>query len=349
MRACRTADQDAEVIPAPNRARSAPIAARVRPRVANRTARPASPAQPSAMAAPPSSCPVSDRVSGTIEFVACTVAHCRPAAEMTSAAPAAHSAAAVRSSRRRRLFGSFTDHSVQYVGVPAGAVAGVAGRTHLVDLDQQGVAVAVERDGLDPLLVAGGVPLHPVLLAAARPVGAPPGGQGAVQGLVVHLSHHEHFACVVLLGDGGNEAVGGALQARCDLGVQVGRAYGHGVHSAGSAGCCDTGTPRRPRTTGSGAGPSQTTEELQGADLVGLRTPVTLRHLELDALILVEAAVPGGLNRRVVHEHVRSTTVNGDEAEALFGVEPLHRALLRPVFLLATTLGLAPRVPGPVA
>src|SRR5258708_21391837 len=175
MRACRTADQDAEVIPAPNRARSAPIGARVRPRVANRTAGPASPAQPSAMAAPPSSCPVSDRVSGTIEFVACTVAHCRPAAKMTSADPAAHSAAAVRSSRRRRLFGSFTDHSVQYVGVPAGAVAGVAGRTPLVVLDQPGGAGAAERGRLHPLLVARGGPPRPVLPAAPHPVEAPAG------------------------------------------------------------------------------------------------------------------------------------------------------------------------------
>ena len=40
----------------------------------------------------------------------------------------------------------------QHVGVEAGAGAGVAGRTLLVDLDQQRVAVAVEADLLDPLL-----------------------------------------------------------------------------------------------------------------------------------------------------------------------------------------------------
>ena len=57
--------------------------------------------------------------------------------------------------------------SEEHVGVEAGAVAGVAGGADLVDLDQDGVGVAVQGDGLDVLDVAGGVALDPVLLAAA--------------------------------------------------------------------------------------------------------------------------------------------------------------------------------------
>src|SRR4051794_22078082 len=75
--------------------------------------------------------------------------------------------------------------------VEAGAVAGVAGGAGLVDLDQEGVAVAVEGHGLDELDVAGGVALDPVLAAAAAPVRAAAGGQGAAQGLVVHPAEHE--------------------------------------------------------------------------------------------------------------------------------------------------------------
>src|SRR6266571_2425428 len=94
----------------------------------------------------------------------------------------------------------------QHVSVEAGPVAGVAGGADLVDLDHQGVSVAVKRDGLDPLAVPGGVALHPVFLAAAGPVGAPAGGEGAMQRLVVHPAEHQHLAGVVLLGDGRDQS-----------------------------------------------------------------------------------------------------------------------------------------------
>src|SRR5690606_29774401 len=84
---------------------------------------------------------------------------------------------------------------------------------------------------------------------------------------------------------------------------------------------------------------------LQGDDLVSLRTPVTLRHLELDALVLVQRAVPAGPDGRVVHEAVRPAAVDSDESEALLGVEPLHGALLGHVFLLAAKPGPTPRGP----
>jgi hypothetical protein len=53
--------------------------------------------------------------------------------------------------------GRFAGHRLEHVGVEAGPVAGVAGRADLVDLDQQGVAIAVQRHRLHPLLVPGGV------------------------------------------------------------------------------------------------------------------------------------------------------------------------------------------------
>src|SRR5918997_2885137 len=103
--------------------------------------------------------------------------------------------------------------------VEAGALAGVAGRALLVDQDQQGVAVAVQPDVADPLAVAGGLALHPVLAPAARPVGGPAGGEGAAQRLVVHPGDHEHLTGVVLLDDGGDQPGGGAAQQGGDRGV----------------------------------------------------------------------------------------------------------------------------------
>ena len=60
---------------------------------------------------------------------------------------------AVRVSARRSR-GRGADDRVEHVGVEAGAVAGVAGRADLVDLDQHRVAVAVQRDATSP--TAGG-------------------------------------------------------------------------------------------------------------------------------------------------------------------------------------------------
>src|SRR5918997_429078 len=59
--------------------------------------------------------------------------------------------------------------------VEARALAGVAGRSLLVDQDQQRVAVAVQPDVADPLAGGGGAPPPPPLPPAAPP-GGPPGG-----------------------------------------------------------------------------------------------------------------------------------------------------------------------------
>src|SRR5690242_10097849 len=75
-----------------------------------------------------------------------------------------------------------------------------------------------------------------------------------------------------------------------------------------------------------------------GADVRGLRALLALRGLELDALVLLERLVAVARDRRVVDENVRATAVRGDEAEALFVVEPLHSSLRHAVFLLARAL-----------
>ena len=109
---------------------------------------------------------------------------------------------------------------VHHVGVEARVVAGVARGSHLVDDEQEGVAVAVEADLLDPLDVAGGVALGPVLAARARPVRRPAGVDRAVQRLVVDPGQHQHLAGAVLLHHDGHQALRGAPQARGDRRVE---------------------------------------------------------------------------------------------------------------------------------
>src|SRR3954453_18547589 len=107
------------------------------------------------------------------------------------------------------------------VGVEAGARAGVAGRTLLVDLEEHGVTVAVETHRDDVLAMAGGLALDPVLPAAAAPVRRAPGRQRGCEGFVVHPPEHQHLARVVLLGDRRHQPGVVAAQALGDGGVQI--------------------------------------------------------------------------------------------------------------------------------
>src|SRR5207247_695434 len=56
-----------------------------------------------------------------------------------------------------------------------------------------------------------------------------------------------------------------------------------------------------------------------------LRTLRSLRHVELDLLVLLQVLVSLARDLAEVHEHV-GTIGPGDEAEALLGAEPLHGA-----------------------
>src|SRR4051794_34580516 len=68
-----------------------------------------------------------------------------------------------------------------------------------------------------------------------------------------------------------------------------------------------------------------------GLDVLRLRALGALGDLELHALVLVQRAVALALDGRVVHEDVGAAAVLSDEAEALLGVEPLHRTLCHAV------------------
>ena len=70
------------------------------------------------------------------------------------------------------------------------------------------VAVAVETDLADVLAVPRGLALLPVLLAAAAVEPGATGGQGAPEGLGVHVGEREHRPVGGVLDDGGHEAVG---------------------------------------------------------------------------------------------------------------------------------------------
>src|SRR3954469_23090802 len=67
-------------------------------------------------------------------------------------------------------------------------------------------------------------------------------------------------------------------------------------------------------------------DKSERADVRGLRALLALRDLELDPLVLVQAAVAGSLDCGEGGEDVCAAVVRGDEPEALVRVEPLHNA-----------------------
>ena len=69
-----------------------------------------------------------------------------------------------------------------------------------------------------------------------------------------------------------------------------------------------------------------TTRKSERADVRGLRALLALGHLELNPLVLVQAAVAGSLDSGEVGENVGSAVVRGNEPEALVRVKLLHNA-----------------------
>jgi len=69
-----------------------------------------------------------------------------------------------------------------------------------------------------------------------------------------------------------------------------------------------------------------------------LRALGALADFELNASVLVEGLEATGLDLRVVNEDIAIGVIRGDEAEALFSVEPLDSSLCH-VFLLSMDLG----------
>ena len=86
---------------------------------------------------------------------------------------------------------------------------GMAGRTaNLFDLQDHGIRVAVEPDGLDLLHHAGAFALMPEVLAATAPVMGLTRGEGGLPGIFVHPGEHEHFAGGRILRHSGDKATG---------------------------------------------------------------------------------------------------------------------------------------------
>src|ERR1035441_3005904 len=121
--------------------------------------------------------------------------------------------------------------------VEAGAVTGVTGpRPLLVDLDQQGVTVAVVVDAAHVLAVARGLALAPVLLSATAPEPGPSGVERAAEGLAVHPGEHEDGTVGGILDDGPDQTVpveGDPIELGVGKGDRGGR-VGGGVVRAGA-------------------------------------------------------------------------------------------------------------------
>src|SRR5688572_28602164 len=77
---------------------------------------------------------------------------------------------------------------------------------------------------------------------------------------------------------------------------------------------------------------------LDGPDVLGFLTLSTRRHVELDALAVLERLVALSLDLREVHEDILAL-VTGDEPVTLLGVEELHGTCGHSdSFVLLTTL-----------
>src|SRR5918993_2318482 len=89
----------------------------------------------------------------------------------------------------------------------------------------------------------------------------------------------------------------------------------------------------RPRSTSAAGAFAWCVPCLEAADVLCLQTLGALRDLELDLLALFERTVAVARDGAEVREDVGRAVVRSDEAEALFGVEPLdgsgcHTAVL---------------------
>src|ERR1700733_2510227 len=85
-------------------------------------------------------------------------------------------------------------------------------------------------------------------------------------------------------------------------------------------------SPRRSLGDRAAASPIRR-QSLQRANLLRLRALGAAHGGVLHPLVVIEAAVPVGLDRGVVNEDVRRAIVGGDETKALVRVEPLHCSL----------------------
>jgi len=93
-----------------------------------------------------------------------------------------------------------------------GLVTFVAGGADLLDLDEQRVAIAIERNVFDGLGVAAFLAFHPEFLTGAAPKMRFARGNGFFERSAIHPRHHQDATGAGFLHDGGNEALGVKFQ-----------------------------------------------------------------------------------------------------------------------------------------
>src|ERR1700744_5858216 len=94
----------------------------------------------------------------------------------------------------------------------AGLITFVTCGANLLDLDEQYVAITIERDVFDRLCVAAFFALHPKFLARTAPEMRLAGGDGTLKRRAVHPREHHHPPGFVLLNDGWNQTIGVKFQ-----------------------------------------------------------------------------------------------------------------------------------------
>ena len=93
-----------------------------------------------------------------------------------------------------------------------GFVTLVTSRADLLDLDQQRVAVAIEREILNRLRMTAFLTLHPEFLPGPAPEMGFAGGDGFFQRGAIHPRHHQYAPGARFLHNGWNQPVGVEFQ-----------------------------------------------------------------------------------------------------------------------------------------
>ena len=84
----------------------------------------------------------------------------------------------------------------------------MASSADLLDLDQQSIAIAIQRDVFDRLGMAAAFSFHPELLTRAAPKVCFTGGNRFLERGPVHPGHHQNPARTEFLDDSRDQAVG---------------------------------------------------------------------------------------------------------------------------------------------
>ena len=106
--------------------------------------------------------------------------------------------------RRKFLFHQFLEKTA--------CIPSMAGRPYLGHFGKQCVLVAVYRQRFHILVMPGGFPLNPKFLPAPAVISHFPQRQGGMERLLVHICHHQHFRCPVVLDNDWEQPLGVQLK-----------------------------------------------------------------------------------------------------------------------------------------